>query len=205
MRSYRRRRRNRRPLWVIISGIALMLLGLSVTVFLARDFNYWHWMPGFPFFVSFMGYFILVNPLYERLENSKPRFFINDPGKWLKYFALELLLFLVGITAIVKLDDGARAVNRLLHEWLLTKNTVVTEGLLVGKTTLVKQLKTSKRKETFCVILYPVEGVTRRQGVSTEKHYQEGATYQVTYSKSCPSVIKVGLRTFNERKNNPGK
>lgn len=199
---YKRRRKHKRNkrAWQRIAGILLMLLVFSTTIVLEHDIRFWQWKYTVIIMIFLYGYMLYMWPIFQRLKQLRPNFFINQPLQWLKIFFLEIIVVLCGLALYWGCSEYGVSLNKKLQEYLLSEQVGFTDGVILGEQTFAVPTKHGQYTESFYMVAYTVDGKLKRQGISKAKYRLKGATYKVTYSKAFPSIIRVGERTFNEKK-----
>ena len=175
-------------------GMTIIVVGFALKATLNHNIEHWGSVKSWTIFLFIIGLVVIGLPVFERLEKSKPSRFRIDPPRWIFYVIKAIIAVVIMVAIAIQLETLGVWTNERLVEYYLSKETEVTEGLIVGEQKVSYTIKYNRHYERFYVIRYAVKGQLIEQGLKPSYRLNIGQTYKVTYSKRFPSIFKVGHR-----------
>jgi hypothetical protein len=176
-----------------IIGVAIIVVSFVLKAILNHNLDYWGSVKSWTVFLFIIGIVVIGIPIFDWIEKSKPRTFKEDPPKMLLYATKAMLTVGILVVVVVLLERFGVWTNDRLVAYYLSKETEITEGLIVGERNISYTIKTT-RYERFHIIRYYANGQIIEQGLIPSYSLKIGQTYMVTYSRKFPSMCKVGHR-----------
>ncbi|NBW37407.1 MAG: hypothetical protein EBR30_20800 [Cytophagia bacterium] len=180
-------------------GVTIIIVSFVLKATLNHNMDYWGTVKSCTVFLFIVGLVVTGIPIFDWIEKSKPRSLKADLKKWILYGIKSIVVLVVMVAIAVQLEKVGVLSNEKLVEYYLSRETEVTEGLIVGEREVPYTIKTT-HYEIFYVIKYNVNGQTIEQGLKPSYGLNIGQTYEVTYSKQFPTMFKVGHRTQPDKK-----
>lgn len=174
-------------------GVTMIVVSFTLKATLNHNLDYWGTVKSWTVFLFIIGIVVTGLPIFEWIEKSKPRTFKADPPKMIFYVIKAIIAVVIMVAVAIQLERFGVWTNERLVEYYLSKDTEITEGLLIGERKVSYTIKTTSY-ERFYVIRYYVSGQIIEQGLKPSYSLNVGQTYKVTYSKKFPSIFKVGHR-----------
>lgn len=181
----------------------MIIVSFALKATLNHNVEYWGTVKSWTVFLFIIGLVVTGLPIFEWIEKTKPRTFRIDPPRWIFYAIKAIVAVVVMVAIAIQLETFGTWTNERLVEYYLSKETEVTEGLILGETKVPYTIKYSRHYERFYVIRYHASGQIIEQGLKPSYSLNIGQTYKVTYSKKFPSIFKVGHRTQHNKMHNP--
>lgn len=175
-------------------GLTMIIVSFTLKATLNHNMEHWGTVKSWTVFLFIIGLVVTGLSIFEWIEKSKPRTFKIDPPRWF-FYAIKTLIAVVTMVAIgIQLETFGVWTNERLVEYYLSKDTEITNGLIVGEQKVPYTIKYTRHYERFYVIRYNVNGQIIEQGLKPSYSLNIGQTYKVTYSKKFPSIFRVGHR-----------
>lgn len=175
-------------------GLTMIIVSFALKATLNHNMEYWGTVKTWTVFLFIIGLVVTGLPIFEWIEKSKPRTFKIDPPRWIFYVIKAIIAVVIMVAIGIQLETFGIWTNERLVEYYLSKETEVTEGLILGETKVSYTIKYSTHYERFYVIRYNAGGQVIEQGVKPSYSLNIGQTYKVKYSKKFPSMFKMGHR-----------
>ena len=173
-------------------GVIIIIAGLALKATLNHNMHYWSAVKTWTVVLVIMGLIVTGVPIFEWVEKSKPRTFWTDPRGMILHIVKAIIALVVMVAIAIQIENFGVWTNDRLVEYYLSKETVDTDGLILGEQRVTYTIRHSTSYEVFYVVRYEAEGEVIEQGIEPDYRLKIGQTYRVTYSKKFPSIFKMG-------------
>lgn len=169
----------------------MILLSFVAKATLDHNIEYWGAVKSWTIFLLIIGLILTGAPIFEKIENSKPQSFKLDPWKWTLYGIKMLLALIVTVAITVKMEHFAIWTNEKIKCHYLSKETVKTEGMVVGSVSVPYTVKYRTSYERFFLIEYSIGSEVIQQGLKPGRNVKIGRKLRIRYSTVHPSIFRV--------------
>jgi uncharacterized membrane protein YidH (DUF202 family) len=182
-------------------GVIIIIVSFALKATLNHNMDYWGTVKSWTVLLFIIGLVVTGIPILEWLDKTKPKTFRADPPRWVFYVIKAIIAVVIMVAVAVQLEKFGIWTNERLVEHYLSKDTDITEGIIIGEKKVSYTVKTT-HYESFYVIKYKALGQIIEQGLKPSHSLTIGQTYKVTYSKHFTSIFKVGHKTRHNKSYN---